>query len=79
MFSRNIRVFKARSVTLPLPLPSSWSVYVLHNKIYIIKLILTNNIHGSSVTLEPMTDEVNNIDYVVAMAPAKGWHVLGNK
>ena len=26
-----------------------------------------------------MTGEVNNIDYLVKMAPVKGWDILGSK
>ena len=30
-------------------------------------------------TLEPLTGEVNNIDYLVRMAPVSGWDILGSK
>lgn len=33
----------------------------------------------SAITLKALTCEVNNSDYLVTMAPVKGWDVLGSK
>ncbi len=36
-------------------------------------------INRSATTLKPLTGEVNNIDFIVTMAPVKGWDILGSK
>lgn len=31
------------------------------------------------ITLKPVTGEVNNIDFLITVAPVKGWDILGSK
>lgn len=45
---------------------------------YVITVFYTRR-HRSAKTLKPLTGEVNNIDYIVTMAPVKRRDILSSK
>lgn len=37
------------------------------------------HIHRLAITLKPLRGEVNNIDYLITVAPVKGWDIISSK
>lgn len=46
---------------------------------HLLSVYSIDTIHQSAITLNPLTDDVNNIDYMVTLVPLRRWDILGSK